>query len=382
MGVSIEVYRSRIGSHHNFIHCRNRLHCLKGKLWNKILLMFYLNTFYFPYLKSQLKKEKGNREICQWYVQMVCYHAVYVPLLLRLSNDVEENPGPRTINDIVDPTYTVHANFNQGSELLFGINAGKQCVAMSLYAIVYKEIKSVNIWDGLMLNSILICGNNLYGIISQSINKSYLLLTDVPEFVDIDNHAFNLQYSNSFPGALHMSENSPPHVTLENALNEVFVSMHYNSCLLTIGMNTVAILMPFPGVFKVFDSHSRDVFGRPSALGYCVLISVEGIENLGEYFQLTSRSSVVIPFELKGVTCIATELPARVIANSGMVGSTEVFEQQCVNNKRSNTKKARRQDESTEQREARLAKVRKYNISKRQNETTEQREARLAKVRE
>ena len=45
-------------------------------------------------------------------------------------------------------------------------------------------------------------------------------------------------------------------MTLEHALNEVFVSMHYNSCLLTIGMNTVAILMPFPGVFKVFDSHS------------------------------------------------------------------------------------------------------------------------------
>ena len=57
MGVSIEVYRSRIGSHHNFIHCRNRLHCLKGKLWNQILLMFYLNTSYFPYLKSQLKEQ-------------------------------------------------------------------------------------------------------------------------------------------------------------------------------------------------------------------------------------------------------------------------------------------------------------------------------------
>ena len=136
--------------------------------------MFYLNTFYFPYLKSQLKKEKGNREICQWYVQMVCYHAICVPLLLRRSNDVDENPGPRTINNVVDPTYTVHADFNQGSELMFGMNAGKQYVVMSLYAIVYKvKIKSGNIWDGLMLNSILICGNSLYGIISQSINKSY-----------------------------------------------------------------------------------------------------------------------------------------------------------------------------------------------------------------
>ena len=54
-----------------------------------------------------------------------------------------------------------------------------------------------------------------------SINKSYLLLTDVPEFVDIDNHAFNLQYSNPFSGALHMRENSPPHVIFEHVLNEV-----------------------------------------------------------------------------------------------------------------------------------------------------------------
>ena len=150
---------------------------------------------------------------------MIYYHAVYVPLLLRLSNNVEENLGPGTINDIVDPTYTVHADYNQGNELMFGMNAAKQCVAISLYAIVYIEIKSVNIWDMLMLNSILICGNSLYSIISQSIDKGYLLLTDIPEFVDIENHVFNLQYSDSISGALHMSEDSLPHVTLEHALN-------------------------------------------------------------------------------------------------------------------------------------------------------------------
>ena len=74
--------------------------------------MFYLNTFYFPYLKSQLEGlRRKTRKICQWYVQMVCYNAVYVPLLFRLSNDVEENSGPKTINDIVDSTDTVHADF-------------------------------------------------------------------------------------------------------------------------------------------------------------------------------------------------------------------------------------------------------------------------------
>ena len=178
-----------------------------------------------------------------------------------------------------------------------------------------------------------------------------------------------------------MSEDSLPHVTLEHALNEVFVSLHYNS-LLTIGMNTVAIMIPFPGVFKVFDSHSRDVFERPSALGHCVLKPIQGIENLAEYFQLTSMSDVVIPFELKSVTCIATELSARFITNSGMTDLIEVFEQHDLNSKISNAKKVRRHNESTEQREAWLAKMREYNNSKRKNETGEQREARCSKKRE
>ena len=67
-----------------------------------------------------------------------------------------------------------------------------------------------------------------------------------------------------------MTENSLPHVTIVHAFNEVFSSLHCNSCLLTIGMNTVAIMIPFSGVFKVFNSHSQDICGRPSALGNCV----------------------------------------------------------------------------------------------------------------
>ena len=48
-----------------------------------------------------MMQTKRNSEVCFWYTQMVCYH-VYVPSLLRLSNDVEENPGPININEIVD----------------------------------------------------------------------------------------------------------------------------------------------------------------------------------------------------------------------------------------------------------------------------------------
>ena len=40
----------------------------------------------------------------------------------------------------------------------------------------------------------MVCGNNLYGIISESINKDYLLLTDMPEFVDMNNSTFPEHY--------------------------------------------------------------------------------------------------------------------------------------------------------------------------------------------
>ena len=66
---------------------------------------------------------------------------------------------------------------------------------MSLCSIVYNDIKSVNIWDSSIMNRILQYGNNLYGIITQSISKDFLLLTDLPELVDIDDDTFSLEYT-------------------------------------------------------------------------------------------------------------------------------------------------------------------------------------------
>ena len=51
------------------------------------------------------------------------------------GDDVVENPGP-TIFDIIDPATTVFDDSSQGNEAIFGVNAGKQCVAMPLTAII------------------------------------------------------------------------------------------------------------------------------------------------------------------------------------------------------------------------------------------------------
>ena len=151
MGLTIEIYRSRTGSHHIFMegHESN----FQGQFWNEMLLKFYISLLLPPNIKFRFDT------ICKENVQYPDNVYNIGQLLLKLSNDVEENPGP-TINDIVDCSYTIHASFNQGNNL-FGSNAGKQCVAMSLNAIMYKEIKSVNIWNQTTLNTIKVCGDNL-----------------------------------------------------------------------------------------------------------------------------------------------------------------------------------------------------------------------------
>ena len=63
----------------------------------------------------------------KWFSTMPTFHCLYY----RQANDLEKNPGP-TIFDVIDPTRTICADYSQGNEALFGENAGKQCVAMSL----------------------------------------------------------------------------------------------------------------------------------------------------------------------------------------------------------------------------------------------------------
>ena len=278
---------------------------------------------------------------------------------------------------------------------MFGSNAGKQCVAMSLCSIVYNEIKSVNIWDPSIMNQILCYGNNLYSVVSQSLNQDFLLLTEVPELVDIENDTFHLQYSESFSGALFIAVNNDPYVTLGHAFNEIFFTTNYKSCLLTIGMNTIAIFMPFPDVFKIFDSHSRDLQGMPCASGYCILTSVEGVQNLVQYFELTSCfqcQNVYVPFELKGVKCnrrldmsntflCSSSKQTEICKRSIDQGSLKSYlkGKQCV--RKRNYRNVIRQAESFEEKENRLAKERDFKRTQRKNECLGAREKRLAKQR-
>ena len=92
-------------------------------------------------------------------------------------------------------------------------------------------------------------------------------------------------------------------MSLQNSLTEVFLNCqpNYNCCLLTIGINTVAVIKDSKQSFKIFYAHSRDLHGMPHSFGKCTLLTVEGIENLVSYFQILCLQTGVVPFEIKGV---------------------------------------------------------------------------------
>ena len=71
--------------------------------------------------------------------------------------------------------------------------------------------------------------------------------------------------------------------------------------MLTIGVNTVAVFKNSEQSFKIFDSHSRDLYGMPDSFGKCTLVCIEGLENVVSFFQMSCPETGAVPFEMKGV---------------------------------------------------------------------------------
>ena len=91
--ISLMQYRASVGLHDNFLKAKELSHCVKGQFWSTLLFMFYLETIYLPLLQRQVHLWQMNYYVGLWFSQMWLY-CFYFPLLIRLANDVETNPGP------------------------------------------------------------------------------------------------------------------------------------------------------------------------------------------------------------------------------------------------------------------------------------------------
>ena len=214
----------------------------------------------------------------------------------QLSGDIETNPGPF----VVDPSKTIHAPYSQGNSLVFGSNAGKQYVAMSLIAVIFDFIYSLR--SSSDLGEIMNVGNELYTRLSQSTGQDLLMLTELPEVLCLRDTMYRLQYSASYFGSVHNFNDCTIEahcVPLIEAF-ELLLRENFTSFILTITNCTVAILVKSQGTFKLFDSHSRDSEGMFDPCGTCVLLT-----KLVEYFEKLYVGFSDAVYELRGVHIMA-----------------------------------------------------------------------------
>ena len=72
----------------------------------------------------------------------------------------------------------IHAPYCQGNVVVFGENAGQQCVAMSLCALIYSKIRITSVDDMIQIMTV---GYLLYSSLSLLTRQSMLTLTKLPE---------------------------------------------------------------------------------------------------------------------------------------------------------------------------------------------------------
>ena len=218
-------------------------------------------------------------------------------IVSKLSGDIEINPGPF----LVDPSKTIHAPYSQGNSFVFGPNTGKQCVEMSLIAILFDFMYSIR--SSSDLREILNVGNELYTRLSQSAGQDLRMLTELPEVLCLRDIMYRLKYSDSYFGSVHNCNDCtiethcvPLIKAFELLLRDDFISF-----ILTITISTVAVLVKSYGTFKAFDSHSRDSQGMFDPCGTCVLIEIASIYKLVEYFENLYLGIIDAVYELKGL---------------------------------------------------------------------------------
>ncbi|XP_078349889.1 uncharacterized protein LOC144634728 [Oculina patagonica] len=292
--VSLMQYRAVVGLHNIYLKAKEYSNRMRGKFWSMLLFMFYMEAIYLPTLKRVIRSWQMTYYARLWFTQM-CLYRFYIPLLIRLANDVETNPGPLFA---VDSSKTVTADYHQGDVALFGSNAGNQCVAMCLTAVVYNYKINAS-WSRDQLNEVLIQGNVLYSHLSNSARKDFLLLSEIPSALSINDENFSINFSESFAGDLHMSDIRDYFVPLQHAL--MILIKDYDAFLLTIEINTVAIFIDNKGHYRIFDSHSRDIYGNLSANGTAILLEFTSIEETVQYLQHFYKEKNVIPYEVLGI---------------------------------------------------------------------------------
>ena len=139
MGNSLQQYRAALGSHFIYLKSRDYNRCFKGKFWCSMVLLYYMEAYYLPVLKTVVDRYK-TMMINRFWLTQIYFYNFYIPDLIRLANDVETNPGPndfrvsvkRTLDQIQRDGKESNCNFSiKKVKTLDNLNTSKMVMANS-----------------------------------------------------------------------------------------------------------------------------------------------------------------------------------------------------------------------------------------------------------
>ena len=191
---------------------------------------------------------------------------------------------------------------------------------MCLCALIYNERQGISSPQDLI--QIMNIGNELYSNLSRLARQSFLMFTELPSHLSVFDTDYHLSYSESYSGRVlgecHI-EGYQYCVPFRQAF-ELLLTESYTEFILTIDSAAVCIYLTDEGKFKIFDSHSRDKFGKSHPLGTCVLLEAKTVNNVIEHFQTSCNENS--QFELKAI----------VIKELGKVSATSSSEINITDN--------------------------------------------------
>ena len=336
--VFIKKYQRRFWSFWNILVRCGSLWIVLGSLWMVVgrFGSFWVAPRISNYRRNtrtvrfSITRRSDNSNLCQLH----SVGAVYKDLNHRinynefnLARDIEKNPGPV----FIDATKTIVAPYSQGNVVLFRLNAGSQCAAMALTSLIYNYRNGIK--SSLDLVNIMNIGNELYSGLSRLSGQTYLLLTELPEMVNVFDTNYKLHYSYSYTGTTLVTCASIDYsfcMPLANAI-ETLLEGSYIAFLLTVQCNTVGIYRSTDGKYKIFDSHARDSCGMVDPQGTCVLLELESLNALFSYIQTFYRYTNA-QFELKGVHITEIQYETNNIPHQSTVMSKHVVLSEVTNN--------------------------------------------------
>ena len=149
--------------------------------------------------------------------------------------------------------------------------------------LIYNTLKPSHLWEAENLDKVLQSGNILYN----SIEKTTLLVSDVPKYIKLHETIYFFIYENCTLGCIFQDNiviNSVQFSKLSSLLSKYkyFLSVLSDSCVSVVSYNNT---------FWVFDPHSRNEEGFPSSCGTSILLYFKNFINFCAYKEKISKAN-------------------------------------------------------------------------------------------